>query len=130
MTERKPRRSASLPGARGHDEPRRIAFEPPQGGDVEMVAVQVGDENGVERGVMVRIHRPGHPPHVQQPAAQHRVGEQAGAAELEQDGRVSQPAYEAGGRHQPRSTMSTTSAMPSRRPEAVMPSSSHSLSGA
>ena len=60
-----------------------------QRGQVEMVAVQMGDEDGVDPLRHIGRRRGGVPTQVQESVAQDRVGEQPHAVELDQNGRVS-----------------------------------------
>ena len=87
-TARKPRRSRNPPAPRGTSSgtSRPIA---PQRGEVGVVVVQVGDQHGVERPRSRRAPAAA-PWRRSGPTrdAQHRVGEQADAVELDEDGRV------------------------------------------
>ena len=89
VTSAKPRRSRKSAGPAAGRAPASSRLEPPQRGQVGVVVVQVGDQHRVEVGPPSR--RAGLRPVAAQrrrPASQHRIGEQADAVELDQDGRV------------------------------------------
>ena len=69
--------------ARGED--ANVALEPAQRGQVEMVLVQVGDQHRVDLPRDAGVGRRPEPAQVREPAAEHGIGEQADAAELEKE---------------------------------------------
>ena len=75
-------------GAPGDDQPW-IAADRAQRGQVEVVAVQMGDEDGVDPLHHLARRRGRVPAQMQQTVAQHGVGEQPDTPELDQNGRVS-----------------------------------------
>ena len=76
--------------AAGRDDPHAAA-EHPQRRHVEVVEVQVRDEDGVEPRQDLRVRARAVADEVRHARAQHRIGEQARAADLERDGRVPDP---------------------------------------
>ena len=70
-----------------YDDDRRAARDPPQGAHVEVIPMRVRDEHDVDPAERVDARRLVSP-QVEHLCAQERVGQQAGAVELEQDGRM------------------------------------------
>ena len=96
-----PERAAQRrPGAARDKKPRAVA-EPPERREVEMVPVEVRDEHRVERpqGLAGERHDA---PQVHDAPAQHRIGEQPHAVELDEHGRVADVADRPGRHRRPR----------------------------
>ena len=80
------------PAAARNDE-REVARDPPQRGQVEVVAVQVGDQHGVEAAQCCRVGRRNPAPQMRDAVAQERVRQQAHAVEIDQRGAMADPRH-------------------------------------
>jgi hypothetical protein len=82
-------RSAQECAGAGRRQHPDVARQQAKRAEVEVVVVEMGQQHRVELRRQLR-HRPA-TAQVRDPAAQHRVGEQADATELEEHGGVAQP---------------------------------------
>ena len=84
---REPGAAKEFPGSRGAEH-RDLAVEAPQGAAVGVVEVQMGDEDGVDALDDLGGRIAALPAEGAEPPAQHRIGEQPLAFQLDQHSRV------------------------------------------
>ena len=79
------------PASAARDDERHVPPDAPQGRQIEVVAVEMRQEHGVEPAEQLRRRQRCVPPQVHHAVAQQRVGEHSHAVEVDQHGAMADP---------------------------------------